>query len=144
MTEDTKFSGAEISLVIHATEDKEKIMKSLQDTLQILVDKFSIESLEGHYKNRILALKSILSNDEANKLASHISSNLSSLDRQEVRDNMNQFTDEKGNLYLRLDKQRLCQAKISISVADTVRVKFKPVKRYRPSSSLENYRGLFH
>jgi RNA binding exosome subunit len=56
---------------------------------------------------------------------------------------MEQFSDEKGNLYLRLDKQRLCQGKISVSTGDSIRIKFRPVKRYRPTSNVETYRGLF-
>ena len=143
MTEELKFSGAEANLVIHATEDQERIMGSLHDNLDVVPEKFTITPSEGHYKNRILLLKAIFSSSEANQLATNIASKLNSLDRQELWQNMDQFSDEKGNLYLRLDKQRLCQGKVSISSADSVRIKFKPVKRYRPTSNLESYRGLF-
>lgn len=143
MQEDFKFSGAEANLIVHATEDKEKILKSLRDSLQIPSERFATMPSEGHYKNRILALNAVLSSAEANDLASHIASSLNSTDRQELVHAIDEFSDEKGNLYLRLDKQRLCQGKISITFSDSVRIKFKPVKRYRPTSNLENYRGLF-
>jgi RNA-binding protein len=143
MTEEIKFSGAEANLVIHATEDQEKVLGSLDDNLNLSPDKFSVTPSEGHYKNRILMLKAIFSSSEATELAANIASKLNSLDRQELWQNMSQFSDEKGSLYLRLDKQRLCQGKVSIALADSIRIKFKPVKRYRPTSYLENYRGLF-
>jgi RNA-binding protein len=143
MTEEIKFSGAEANLVIHATEDQEKVLGSLEDNLNLSPDKFAVTPSEGHYKNRILMLKAIFSSSEATQLAANIASKLNSLDRQELWQNMSQFSDEKGNLYLRLDKQRLCQGKVSIALADSIRIKFKPVKRYRPTSYLENYRGLF-
>lgn len=143
MKEDFKFSGAEANLMVHATEDHGKILKSLQDGLQISSDRFTSTPSEGHYKNKILLLTATLSGTEANGLASHISSSLNSPDRQVLLRGIEQFSDDKGNLYLRLDKQRLCQGKISISSSDSIRIKFKPVKRYRPTSNLENYRGLF-
>ena len=143
MQEDFKFSAAEANLVVHATEDLEKILRSLQATLGVQPEKFSSMPSEGHYKNRILMLRATFSSAEAADLASLVSSNLNSSDRQELWQNIEQFADEKGNLYLRLDKQRLCQGKISLSTADSMRIRFKPVKRYRPTSNLESYRGLF-
>ena len=143
MEADFKFSGAEASLIVHATEDREKILKSLSDSLEIPSEKFATTPSEGHYKNKILTLNAVLSSSEANDLASRIVSGLNSTDRQELVRAIGEFSDEKGNLYLRLDKQRLCHGKVSMSFSDSIRIKFKPVKRYRPISNLENYRGLF-
>jgi hypothetical protein len=53
-----------------------------------------------------------------------------------------EYSDEKGNFYLRLDKQRMCQGKISLSEADAVRIRFRPIKRHRPIDNFERYRGL--
>jgi RNA-binding protein len=141
--EQVRFSSAEANLVVHLTEDQSRILKSIEQTLALAPDRFSSTPSEGHYKNKILMLKAILSSNEANDLASRIASGLNSTDRQELLRGIQQFSDEKGNLYLRLDKQRLCQGKISISSADSLRVKFKPVKRYTPTSNLQTYRGLF-
>lgn len=143
MTDEFKFSGAEANLVVHATEDQKRILDSLQDNLNVSPERFSITPSEGHYKNKILMLKAIFSSSEASQLAASIASKLNSVDRQELWQNMDQFSDEKGNLYLRLDKGRLCQGKVSISSTDSIRIKFKPIKRYRPTSNLEIYRGLF-
>jgi hypothetical protein len=143
MQQEAKFSGAEANLVIHQTEDAGKILASVQSHLGIVADRFTATATEGHFKNKILVLRALLSSAEATELASRISSGLSSIDRDLLWRGMDQFSDEKGNLYIRIDKQRLCQGKISVSSADSMRVKFKPVKRYRPASNLEIYRGLF-
>ena len=78
MQEDFKFSAAEANLVVHATEDLEKILRSLQATLGVQPEKFSSMPSEGHYKNRILMLRATFSSAEAADLASLVSSNLNS------------------------------------------------------------------
>jgi RNA binding exosome subunit len=67
---------------------------------------------------------------------------LNSADRQHLSDMIDEYSDERGNLYLRLDKQRLCQGKATLAEADSVRFKFKPVRRYKPSGNIDSYRGL--
>lgn len=143
MQQDTRFSGADANVVIHATEDQARIMAAIAEILGVPSDRFSGVPTEGHHKNRILMLTAQLSSEEANELASRIASGLNSLDREELWQNIDLLSDEKGNLYLRLDKQRLCQGKISITSGDSLRIRFRPVKRYRPARSLEDYRGLF-
>lgn len=143
MAEASRFSGADANIVIHATEDQAKIMAAIDELFGLRSDRFSAVLTEGHYKNKILVLTAQLASNEANVLASRIASGLNSLDREELGQNIEHFSDEKGNLYLRLDKQRLCQGKISIGSADSMMIKFKPIRRYRPSHSLEDYRGVF-
>jgi RNA binding exosome subunit len=143
MEEAPTFSGAEASLVVHSTEDEGKILRSLEEALRIPPERFSSTSSEGHYKNRILMFSAQFSSGEANNLASLIAASLNSTDRQELLRTMEQYSDEKGNLFIRLDKQRLCQGKISVSTTDSVRIKFRPIKRYRPTSNIDAYRGLF-
>jgi hypothetical protein len=139
---DLRFSAAEVNLLIHATEDGGKVLQAIQDLLSIPAERFSSTPSEGHYKNRILLLKAILSSQEAGELALRIMSLLNSSDRERLSRALPEYSDEKGNLYLRLDKQRICQGKVSLSETDAVKIRFKPVKRYRPSGNLESCRGL--
>lgn len=137
-----RFSSAEVNLLLHGTEDGNKVLQSMQNTLSIPPERFSSTLSEGHYKNKILLLKATLSSQEAGELAHRIMSLLNSLDRERLSSSLPEYSDEKGNLYLRLDKQRICQGKVSLSETDAIRIRFKPVKRYRPSGNLESYRGL--
>ena len=138
------FSVAEVTLLLHATEDGPKVLHAVQDVLLIPSERFSSSASEGHYKNRILFLKAILSSQEARKLANRIISLLSSIDKNQMSRLLHEYSDEKGNLYVRIDKQTMCQGKVSLSETDAIRIRFRPVKRYnKPSKSLESYRALF-
>lgn len=139
---DLRFSAAEVNLLLHGTEDGAKVRQSIQDTLSIPSDRFSSTPSEGHYKNHILILKANLQSQEAGDLARRIMSLLNSTDREHLASSIAEYSDEKGNLYIRLDKQRICQGKVSLSDTDAIRIRFKPVKRYQPSGNIESYRGL--
>lgn len=130
--------------MLHATEDPGKVLAAVEKALPVPAASFEGEQSEGHYGNAIVLLRATISGRDAGALAIKIISAFNRLDRQELYDHLEEYSDEKGSLYLRLDKQRLCQGKVSLAESDAVRVKFKPVHRYhKPSgSSLEIYRGL--
>jgi RNA binding exosome subunit len=137
------FSAAEVNFVLHATEDDRKVLQAIEDLLTLPSERFSSSPSEGHHKNKILLLKATLSSHEAGKLASRIISHLNSADREQLLRLLHEYSDEKGNLYIRLDKQRICQGRVSLSETDAIRIRFKPLKRYKPSGNIESYRGLF-
>ncbi len=137
------FSAAEINVVLHATEDEGKVLKAIEDVLLVPSKRFSSSPSQGHYKNKILLQKAILSSQEAGSLAKRVISLLNSADRKDLSRLIHEHSDEKGNLYIRLDKQRMCQGRVSLSETDAIRIRFKPVKRYKPSSAIQGYEGLF-
>ena len=108
MQEEPRFSAAEVDLVLHATEAADRVLKSISESLQILPEKFSRMPAEGHFKNKILLLKANLSSQEASALAFRVTSLLNSADKEELSSNLVRYLDEKGSLYLRIDKQKLC------------------------------------
>lgn len=138
-----KFSAAEINLVLHATEDEGKVLQAVEDVLLVPSKRFSSSSSEGHFKNKIVLQRAILSSHEAGSLAKRVISLLNSADREHLSRLVHEYSDEKGNLYIRLDKQRMCQGRVSLSETDAIRIRFKPVKRYKPSSAIQDYVGLF-
>ena len=138
-----RFSAAEINLVLHATEDEGRVLKAIEDVLLVPSERFSSSPSEGHYKNKILLQRAILSSHEAGSLAKRVISLLNSADREHLSRLVHEYSDEKGNLYIRLDKQRMCQGRVSLSETDAIRIRFKPVKRYKPSGAIQGYVGLF-
>lgn len=142
MSDEPRFSAAEVDVVLHATDDRDKVLAALEKTLGVPAADFAGEPSEGHFGNRIALMKANVASRDAAELAAKIMSSLNRADRQELADHVEEYSDEKGNLYLRLDKQRICQGRISLAESDAVRVKFKPVRRYRPSGNVEAYRGL--
>jgi RNA-binding protein len=135
--ESVNFSAAEISIIVHATEEKDKILEHFKSTLSVSPDSFSIGLAEGHWGNKIVLLTSLLSKNEANSLYVKIKSCLTDTDVA-LLSNFFDFYDEKGNLYIRLDKQRLCTGKVSLSEGDSVRIKFKSILTHEPRKSKLN------
>ena len=146
MTEEgsIKFAAAEVNLVLHATEDESKVLKAIEEILLVPSTRFLRSSSEGHYKNKIVLQKAILSSKEAAMLAKRVISLLNSTDREHLSRLVNDYADEKGNLYIRLDKQRICQGRVLLSENDAIRIRFKPIRRFKPSDSVQNYMTLFY
>lgn len=146
MTEEgsIKFAAAEVNLVLHATEDESKVLKAIEEILLVPSTRFLRSSSEGHYKNKIVLQKAILSSKEAAMLAKRVISLLNSTDREHLSRLVNDYADEKGNLYIRLDKQRICQGRVLLSETDAIRIRFKPIRRFKPSDSVQNYMTLFY
>ena len=115
-----------IDIVVHATEDKTIITNSVLSTLEIShLDKFKEIEYEGHWGNKILRLTAEIKQKDAQTLIKKILRSLSFIDRENLLDNLEKYIDEKGNLHLRLDKQRICKHKISLSESEGVKIKFK-------------------
>jgi len=110
-----ELGGATISVVIHATEDKDKVISKIVKVLlgQILAGKI---------------LKTIYTSLGNNKKTAFLSS-------------LEQSIDEKYNLHVRIDKQSICREEISLSDQDSIKIKFRPSK-FRQSNKSETYREL--
>jgi RNA-binding protein len=136
------FSTAEISIIVHATENQDKILQSINNVLSISPERFSSNTSEGHWGNKIILLSAVITTAEANSLISKILSTLNKIDRHSLSDFFDNYIDEKGNLYIRLDKQRICQGRTSLSDNDSIRIRLRPVRKYKPTRILESYRRL--
>lgn len=139
---DVNFASAEIELMVHATEDGEKILRAIKNVLLIDPEEFSAESIEGHFGNEIIKLKAILSSKRATEFAHKVISMLSEVDRLEMYDNFELYTDEKNSIYLRISKQKIFEPKIVLEQSDSLKIKLKTVKRFKPKNAMENYRNL--
>ncbi|MGE5634892.1 MAG: RNA-binding domain-containing protein [Deltaproteobacteria bacterium] len=122
---DLQFLNSSIDIVIHATEDKYKILESVLSNLEITKEKFEEIEYEGHWGNKILRLITEINKKDTQILIEKIFRKLSFLDRENLLSNLDKYIDEKGNLYLRLDKQRICKNKISLSDTEGIKIKFK-------------------
>ena|SRR5207245_1401003 len=126
--DNVNFSAAEIGIIVHATEEKDKILEHLNSTLGVSSGSFSTGFAEGHWGNEILLLTAILGKSEANSLYMKVKATLGDKDSALLSN----FYDGKGNLYIRLDKQKVCKGKVTLSEGDSVRIKFKPILTLGP------------
>jgi RNA-binding protein len=130
--ENVNFSAAEIKIIVHATEEKDSILQHINSALDVSPDTFSIEKTQGHWGNEILLLTGNLSKNEANSLYRRVEASL----LENYNELLSNFFDERGNLYIRLDKQRLCRGKVSISESDSIRIRFKNVMTHGSRKSI--------
>jgi RNA-binding protein len=121
-----QFLGSFIDIVVHATEDKQRITNSVLSTLEIShPNKFEEIEYEGHWGNKILRLTAEIKKNGAQSLIKKILGSLSFIDKKNLLDNLEKYIDAKGNLHLRLDKQKICKNKIFLSDTEGVKIKFK-------------------
>jgi RNA binding exosome subunit len=117
----------DISILVHATEDENKILDHILENFKLSPNVVTIEYVktEGHWKNPILRLNISTSSDIErlySELCNQLRINCGSEDLDKyLKNNL----DEKGSLYIRLDKQKLCAKVLSISDTDAVRMIFK-------------------
>lgn len=136
-----QFLNSDIDIVIHATEDKSKILNSVLINLEILKEKIKEFQFEGHWGNKILRVIIEIDKKETHQLIEKILTKLTFIDRHNLLSNLDQYIDDKGSLYLRLDKQKICNNKISLSDNEGIKIKFKVNKNkiilYKQSGDVE-------
>lgn len=131
------FLIAEISTIVHATEEKDKVVECVKNTLRLSDVNFAVNRADGHWGNEIFLLVASIGKDDANSLYFRIKSSLNDSFHGQPLD-FDELRDEKGNLFIRLDKQKLCQGMISVSEADPVRIRFKPELLYMSRKSFSD------
>jgi RNA-binding protein len=117
---------AEISFLVHATEDKDRVLNLVSSVLIADKDEFESENLTGHWGNQIEMIKGRLDGKPARDVANTILTSLDSYDRKKILYSLDDYVDDKGTLHLRLDKQKICEGKIELSDIDSIKIKFKP------------------
>jgi len=118
----------DIRFCAHATEDVDKVVMAVQNVLpsdHIEDITFNRSNLEGHYGNPITFFDARIKDKETVRaLVEKISSNLSSLDKEELGRTINRCV-EKGSLYIRLDKQAALQGKIKLVTSDPIHIRIR-------------------
>lgn len=140
MSQRTNFSSAEIELVIHATEDKQKVLSVIEGTLGIKPEEFATSNARGHFNNEITLLKANINSKQATEIAYKIAQMMSDIDRTHLYDNFGLYVDDKNSLYIRISKQKLFERKIVLSQTDSLKIKLKTVRGFQPKSEMERYR----
>jgi RNA binding exosome subunit len=135
--------SAAISVLIHSTENKDKILSKISSAfgIQFENNKFDEIVTEGHWKNEISLIKIELDETQTRIVLEKVYRNLSILDRNIISESFRRSTDEKENFYLRLDKQNICNGKIALSDKDSIKLKFKPKNRYKQYNKINQRDG---
>ncbi len=136
-----ELGGATISFVIHATEDKDKVISKIVKVLSLNSERFQEFNTKGHWGNQIVMLNLSLGHTHAGRIIRTVYTSLDDNNKNTFSSSLEQSIDEKHNLYVRIDKQSICRGEISLSDQDSIKIKFRPSK-FRQSNKSETYREL--
>lgn len=104
---------------------------------------FNHSDLVGHYGNPIKLLKARISNTKSiEAFIEELASSLSEVEKTELSSDAQRYIDDKGALYLRLDKQEAFFGRIRLGRGDSIRVKIKLRSRKNLEEAINLYRCL--
>jgi RNA binding exosome subunit len=129
----------DIRTLAHATEDTEKILTALHNTLpieQIQTTTFKKTNTTGHYGNSITLFETrIKDKNAAQAFFQKLGTSLSMMDKDQLTNEIQQHL-EKGNLYLRLDKQTAYQNELRLCQTDPIHLRIH-FKKHSPEEVVE-------
>ncbi len=126
-----------IEVIIHATEDVEKILKPFFEQFNISEDEFSRQNLTGHFENPITLVRAKIKKSDARNCLEMLLSKIPDDQISEIiKDIENHIQD--STLYLRFGKQDLIKGKMIVQEKDAVKFKiFTPI--YKKNEIVKNY-----
>ena len=110
-----------IEIILHATEDVNKIENALQNIFDINTEDLEKEEMTGHFCNLITILKTKLSKNNAKKLISTLISKISNDDIDILEQKIDEMNTNSG-LEIRISKQDLIRCKITFRKKDSVKL----------------------
>ena len=115
-----------IRVFAHATEDQDRVVQAVRNTLTSELTEttvFKKTDLTGHHGNSITLIQTELSDRQLLMgLFESIGRRLTSLDKERLNAEIDQHL-EKGNLYLRFDKQHAFLGELRFSSNDPIHFK---------------------
>jgi RNA binding exosome subunit len=113
----------EVRVFAHATEDEEKVLAAVRNTLPSHVAEnltFKRSNLTGHHGNPIVLFEAkIRDREHAKAFLQKLASSLNSLDKETLANEIEQHI-EKGCLYLRLNKQSAYLGEVRLCSTDPI------------------------
>ena len=126
MSSKTPIGYIDLRVFAHATEDEEKVLTSVRNTLpeemshDIIFQKYN---LSGHHGNPIFVFETKLMDKQALPLVlDKLGKNMNSLDKETLMRDLKLHL-EKRNLYLRFDKQAAYLDKLRFTSTDPIHFK---------------------
>ena len=110
-----------INLILHATENENKVFESLENVLGVEQKDFQIEQVPGHFNNPILLITSKLKKKNAENFIKVFFSKMKKDDFEEVFENVEDYVTSSG-LNLRISKQKLVSENLTMSKEDAIKI----------------------
>jgi RNA binding exosome subunit len=129
-----------IDVIIHATEDISKFLKSFEDIFE-LDDSFTVNETLGHYENPITMLSRKIDKKQAQKFVGKL---IESLPKDQINKLIEEIEERTvdSRLHIRLDKQEFVNGNIVLSDRDTIKVKiYTPI--YNKKDTVKIFSEIF-
>ena len=99
---------------VYGTEDEEKVITAISYLFSNSLPEKSIN--EDHFGNKIIVLTNKITKKRTNKdIIAFLNENLSEEDKNTIKNELNRRMDDKGNLFLRFDKQLAFDEKLKLT-----------------------------
>ena len=129
-----------IEIIVHATEDYQKMSDSLCDMFEIESSEITKKEFSGHFGNPILMLHIQMKNKRAERLIKKLISTISRDDVKDLLAGMDERISD-STLYLRFSKQNFVKKTLTFQEKDPVRIMiFTPV--YIKKNVVKTYKKL--
>jgi len=129
----------DVRVFAHATEEIDKVLKAVRNILPAaLIDTvvFKKTNLTGHHGNPIVLLETRIKEEgAAQAVFEKLSSGLRILDKELLNSEIKQHL-EKGNLYIRLDKQSAYLNEIKLCQTDPIHFRIH-FRKHNPEEVVE-------
>ena len=110
-----------INLILHATENENKVFEELENNFQIEQSEFQVEEVSGHFNNPILLISSKLKRKTAQNFVSLFFSKMKKEEFDEIFNYVENYVTSSG-LSLRISKQKLMSGILALSREDTIKI----------------------
>jgi hypothetical protein len=121
--------SVELSTIAHATDDIEKVQAALTRLLPETLkgrQLFTRRYLQGHYGNPIITFEAHLTEPaDVGEFKSSFLKQLPETERLSIVRELDLHTDADGNLYIRIDKQKMFRGMARLGQDDPIRVRMK-------------------
>ena len=129
-----------IDVIIHATEDISKFLKSFEDIFELDND-FTVNETLGHFENTITILSRKIEKKEAQKFVLRLIEAISKEQIIKLLEEIEERTVD-SRLHIRLDKQEFIKGNLVLSERDAIKVKIHtPI--YNKKDTVKIFRHVF-
>jgi len=121
--------SVEISTIAHATDNLDKVNTALRFILPDGLkgkEIFARKLMQGHHGNPIVTFDARLTKPvDVEQFLVHFVRLLSKNERLSIERDLDLYSDEEGNLFIRVDKQQAFRGMIQLGDEDPIRIRLK-------------------
>jgi hypothetical protein len=111
-----------IDVIIHATEDISKFLKSFKEIFELKEEDFTINHTTGHFENPITILNAEIEKNQAQKFVEKLVKSLSNDQIKGLVEEIEERTVD-SRFHIRLDKQEFIKGNLIFKEKDAIKVK---------------------